>query len=339
MGDMARARKIVGGVVGLLALAVGLTACAGLSKEEVGARLLALPKNAELQKLGVQVRAGKAKVGGRELEAEFRYLHIPARPGAGGAPIVFLHGTPSTMTNWAALLFAPGAEPALAGDCDVYLLEVAGHGQCRTQLDAYTFQSCADWATSFLAALDLRGVTLVGQSYGGEFAWRAALDAPERVAKLVLIDSSGYARADGEWLPEEHKLREWPGAQWGYVLNDRERIRPALQLHFGVPILEDQLDEMFLCCDNSDNWRAMTELCRDENGTREAEIAKITQPTLLVWGERDIAYTPEKVGARFARDIAGSRLAVIPQAGHNPHEERVDDVRRELRAFHFGGDK
>lgn len=328
--------KVLGGVAGAAALALGLTACAGLEKAELGDKLLALHKNAALARHGVKVLPGKARIGGRELEAEFRYIHVPARPGASGAPILFLHGTPSTMTNWAALLTAPGAEPTREGECDVYVLEIVGHGQCRTQLDDYTFQACADWVTSFLAALDLRGVTVVGQSYGGEFAWRAALDAPERITKLVLLDSSGYRRGDGEWLPEEEKLREWPGAQYGYVLNDRERIRPALQLHFGVPIAEDQLDEMYLCCDNSDNWRAMTELCRDENGTREAEIAKIAQPTLLLWGERDIAYTPEKVAQRFARDIRGSRLALVRDAGHYPHEERVDDVRRELWAFHLG---
>lgn len=334
---MGRIWKVVGGLAGAAGLLAGVTACAGLEKQVVGERLFALGKNAPLRAAGVSVRAGPARIGGRELEAEFRFVHLPARAGASGAPIVFLHGTPSTMTNWAALVSGPGAEPALAGDCDIYLLEIVGHGQCRTQLESYSFQACADWVTSFLATLDLRGVTLVGQSYGGEFAWRAALDAPERVAKLVLLDSSGYRRGDGEWLPEEHKLREWPGAQYGYVLNDRERIRPALQLHFGEPIAEDQLDEMFLCCDNSDNWRAMTELCRDENGTREAEIAKIAQPTLLVWGAKDIAYTIDKVARRFERDIAGSRLVLVENAGHYPHEERVDDVRRALREFHFGG--
>lgn len=333
---MRKSWTILGVLAGAAAAAVGASACSSLSKAEVERRLLALPKNAQIAGQGVKTLNAKAVLEGRELDAEFRYVHIPGAPGASGAPLVFLHGTPSTMTNWAALLYAPGTERALTGECDIYLLEVVGHGQCRTELGDYTFQACADWVRAFLTALDLRAVTLVGQSYGGEFAWRAALDAPERVAKLVLIDSSGYQRADDEWLSEEEKLRKWPGARFGYLLNDRERIRPALQLHFGAPIAEDQLDEMYLCCDNADNWRAMTELCRDENGTREGEIAKIAQPTLLVWGARDLAYTPEKVGRRFERDIAGARLAVIPDAGHYPHEERVDDVRRELRAFHLG---
>ncbi|TAJ19073.1 MAG: alpha/beta hydrolase, partial [Planctomycetota bacterium] len=233
-------------------------------------------------------------------------------------------------------IYGVDGEPSPVGDGEIYLLEVAGHGVARADLRAASFQDCADHVRGFLAALDLTGVTLVGHSYGGEFAWRAALDAPDRVARLVLIDSSGYQRPADAWLPEEHKLREWPGAQYGYLLNSRERLRPALQLHFDAPISADQLEEMYLCCDNAANWRAMTALCRDENGTREHELAALAQPTLLVWGERDVAYPVERVARRFERDIPDARLVVIAGAGHYPHEEHSGAVRRALREFHLG---
>lgn len=324
-------------LVGAVALAAGATlvACAGLDKREVERRLLALQKNAALGALGLERKSARIEIEGEQRDVEFSWVHVPARPGVSAPPLVFVHGTPSTLFNWSGLVTHADATAALAGDCDVYLLEVAGHGQCRTELPRYTFQACADWVRGFLVALDLREVTLVGQSYGGEFAWRAALDAPERVAKLVLIDSSGWRRADDGWLSEEVALREWPGARWGYLFNSRERLGPALQLHFREPIGADQLEEMYTCCDNADNWRAMTELCRDENGVREQDIAKLRQPTLLVWGDRDLAYPAQTVGARFASAIAGSRLVVVPDAGHYPHEERADEVRRALREFHF----
>ncbi len=318
-------------VLVLLALA---WSCAGRSKSELETALLALPKNAALRALGIERRTARIALGGEEREVELSWIHVPARTGAGGAPMVFVHGTPSTMFNWSALVAGPGAEPPLAGEFEIYLVDVIGHGQSRSSAPPYSFQRCADFVRGFLQTLDLREVTLVGQSYGGEFAWRAALDAPGRVKKLVLLDSSGYRRPADGWLPEEEKLRGWPGAQFGYLFNSRERLRPALQLHFREPIAPDQLEEMYLCCDNADNWRAMTQLCRDENGTREAEIAHIVQPTLLVWGSRDIAYPPSRDARRFAADIRGAQLLVVPDAGHYPHEERVDEVRRALRAFH-----
>ncbi|MBM3978159.1 MAG: alpha/beta hydrolase [Planctomycetes bacterium] len=310
----------------LLVGAASCVGCAGLSKSELETRLAGLAKNAPLAALGVERSSATA-------DAEYAYIRIPARAGEDAPPIVFVHGTPSTLYNWSALLYEAADEPSLVGEGDIYLLEVAGHGIANSNLRAETFQDCADHVRGFLAALDLRGVTLVGHSYGGEFAWRAALDAPDRVARLVLMDSSGYRRPDDAWLPEEHKLREWPGAGFGYLLNSRERLRPALQLHFEAAISADQLEEMYLCCDNASNWQAMTELCRDENGTREVEIQRIAQPTLLVWGERDIAYPVETVARRFERDIRGSRLAVIEGAGHYPHEERIGAVRRALREF------
>lgn len=321
----------------LLALLVALAlvvARAGRDKQELGAALAALPKNRQLAAYGVRQQAARIELLGTTHDVEFTFVHLPARRAGSAPPLVFVHGTPSTLFNWSALLLEPGSEPALAGDCDVYLLDALGHGQTTTTAPRYTFQACADWVRGFLRTLDLRGVTLVGQSYGGEFAWRAALDERERIAKLVLIDSSGYARPDGAWLSEERKLREWPGARFGYLLNSRERIRPAAQLHFERELTADQLEEFYLCCDSAENWRAMTELARDENGTRQGEISKLALPTLLLFGERDLAYPPERVGRAFERDIAGARLVVVPGAGHYVHEERVDVVRRELRAFH-----
>lgn len=326
--------RVVRFVAAAVAAVAGIAACASCSttsKAELERALPELAKNRALARHGIR-RVGVGDAAG---PPAFAYLHVPRRDGASGAPLVFVHGTPSTLFNWSALLDSASPGAGIVGEADIYLLEVAGHGFADPAAPAASFQDCADHVRGFLVALDLRDVTLVGHSYGGEFAWRAALDAPERVARLVLIDSSGYAREEGAWLPEEHKLREWPGAQFGYLLNSRERLRPALQLHFGVPLDADQLEEMYLCCDNASNWRAMTALCRDENGTREREIAALPQPTLLVWGERDLAYPVESVARRFEREIAGARLAVIANAGHYPHEEQPGAVHAAIRAFHF----
>lgn len=325
---------IAGGLVVLVVVAVA--SCAGMKKSEIEARLVGLPKNEGMAALGLERRTARVSLEGREREVEYVWTHAPAEAAKrrSDAPIVFVHGTPACLFNWSMLCFDGAAPSELVGAVDLYAFDVVGHGVGAKSAPPYTFQACADSVRGFLELLDLRNVTLVGQSYGGEFAWRAALDAPDRVTKLVLMDSSGYARADGEWLPEEEKLRNWPGAGFGYLLSSRDRIRPALQHHFAAPIRDDQLEEMFLVCENADNWKAMTQLCRDENGTREREIAKIAQPTLLLWGERDVAYTVEKVAKRFERDIAGAKLVLAP-AGHYPHEEAVEFVRRELLAFHL----
>jgi pimeloyl-ACP methyl ester carboxylesterase len=237
------------------------------------------------------------------------------------------------MTTWTPTVFGPGG---LAEDCDVVVLEMVGHGTTRTELDEYTFERCADWIEAFLQALDLRVVTLVGNSYGGEFVWRAALDQPERVARVVLMSSSGFPRRDDEWLPEEVKMREMALAKLGWLLNSRERVRGALQPHFQAPVPDEQVEEVYLVCSNRDNWHAMIDLARDENGERSAELATLRQPTLLLWGALDVAYRPERFGALFRDTIPSARLVLLQATGHYPQEEKPAEVARAIAAFARG---
>jgi len=78
---------------------------------------------------------------------------------------------------------------------------------------------------------------------------------------------------------------------------------------------------------------AMVELARDENGSRAGELEQLTQPTLLLWGARDIAYPPERFAALFERDIPAARLELIEGSGHYPQEERPDAVVKALESF------
>jgi pimeloyl-ACP methyl ester carboxylesterase len=318
------------GALVLLAVAgiAVLPGCLSMQKQTVEERLLALGKNAALRGR-VQTVERRVRIGGEEVEASYRYWRAGAS-GPGRPVVVLVHGTPSSMVTWTASVLGPGG---LAEDCDVYALEMVGHGTTRTELEAYTFQAGADWIRGFLVTLDLRGVTLVGNSYGGEFAWRAALDEPERVGRIVLMSSSGFARRDDEWLPEEVKMREMSLAKIGWLLNSRERVRGALAPHFQTPVSDEHVEEVALVCSNRDNWHAMIDLARDENGTRSGELASLRQPALLLWGAQDVAYRPERFGALFRDTIPGARLASIEGAGHYPQEERPAEVARAIAAF------
>lgn len=299
--------------------------CASLAKPQIEQRLLALPKNAAAAARGYAAKTASVSILGQTREVEYRWL----RAGRAGSPIlVLMHGTPGSALTWSEAIDA-----GLGEAFDIYALDMIGHGSARSSLPSYTFQACADYLRGFLSALDLRDVTLVGQSYGGEFAWRAALDERERIRRLVLVDSAGLARNDDEWLPEEVKLREWRVARLGYLLNSRSRIRGALQPHFRDPVSDERVEEMYLCCANADNWSAIVDLARDENGTRAHELSTLRIPTLLVFGERDIAYPPDRFGARFAELIPGSRLVRIADCGHYPQEERPAELVRCLIEF------
>ena len=194
-------------VVGAAAIQGG---CGSMGEEDVRSGILALEKNARF-------REALRTIEPEGWDAPLRYAHFPrgesallpdgdagpdgpagspgADPpeaGASAAPLVLVHGTPDTMCAFGPLLFGEGG---LAGRHDVYAIEVVGHGMAGGRGAGVTFQSCAAHVAASIAALGLEGVTLVGNSYGGEFCWRAALDRPDLIARLVLIDSSGLPRA------------------------------------------------------------------------------------------------------------------------------------------------
>ena len=318
----------------LSAIALFLPACTAFDHSEIEERLLALDRHAPLRAAGISRHPARVTLQGAPLDAEFRYVRAGPR-GVGHPTVVLIHGTPGSLFTWSDLLFGGADFAGLASDFDVVALDMIGHGITATPLpDAgATFALCAEWIGAFLDTLDLRDVTLVGNSYGGEFAWQAALDRPDRVARLVLMSSSGFARRDDEWLPEEVKMREMALAKIGWRISSRERVRGALQPHFAAPVSDTHVEEVYLACANPSNWGAMIDLARDENGTRSAELAALRQPTLLLWGARDVAYPLDRFARAFADALPAARLVPLPDAGHYPQEEAPAAVARELRAF------
>ena len=332
-----RAASLALTAVALGAVAFLASGCGSLDKPALERALLDLPKNADLRARGLQTIAlevPRTSTPGDPYRAEGVFVRIPAAAPAGRAPLALVHGTPASLFNWTALLETEAMAPILA-ERDVYLLDVLGHGVTRDPgLDGpVTFQRCADYLGAFLRALELTDVCLVGNSYGGEFVWRAALDHPDVISRVVLLDAAGYARSDEEFLPEEVAMRENPLAPVGWRLNSRDRILTALQPHFGATVGADQLEEMYLLCANAENWHAMVDLARDENGTRADELTRLAQPTLLIWGDRDLAYPADVVAERFRADIPDATLHVLGDCGHYPHEERPAKVAARLRDF------
>ena len=299
----------------LLVLVVGV-GCRSLSRSDVETRVRLLKKNQPLSAHTLSERRVDAVLAGQALQLRLRWYRLgPERSEQ--PPIVFVHGTPAVAEHWTELTLGAGG---LATDRVVYLLELIGHGYAPDELAHTSFQACADHVRVFLESLDLRNVTLVGHSYGGEFAWRCALDAPERVGRLVLIDSSGPPRRDGEWMSEEEKMRDWSIARYGWIASTPERVESALAIHFPGPIPEDRLEEMYLACAHRKAWEAMVELCRDENGERFEELARWQGAVTLIWGEQDIAYRPERFLKEFERVLPQAQTVLIAGAGHYPHE-------------------
>lgn len=234
----------------------------------------------------------------------------------GAGPIVLLlHGWGDTLATFDALIRE-------LGEGRFIRLDLPGFGGSALPSSPWDVARYARFVRHFLDKLGVAEPdVLIGHSFGGRIAIKSVASGLFKPKKLVLIASAGAAARDGARRRAFAAL-----AKVGKFLTAipplsllKERLREGLYATAGSAdyLQAGPLRETFL------------NVVR-ENLKTDAE--KIKVPTLFVWGERDTE-TPLAEARALAQAIAGSRLAVIPGAGHFVHLERPRETAREIRAF------
>lgn len=256
------------------------------------------------------------------LELDGMQVHVrDTGPRSDEPPILLLHGMASSLHSF------EGWQARLQAQHRVISVDLPGFGltgpspQGDYRIDAYT-----RFILKLLDTLEIKRVVIAGNALGGEIAWQTALLAPERVHKLILIDSDGYEPSVLS-MPLGFQVASMKGLRWV-----AERIMPRLLMTaslrsvFGDPdrITAERIDRYFELNLRVGNRRALFQRMDQANfGKSAALIRRITQPTLVLWGERDEMISPE-LGARFCEDISRCKLVTFPKLGHLPQEEDPD---------------
>lgn len=233
-------------------------------------------------------------------------------------PIVLLHGMSSslhTYEDWQA---------ALQGKRRVISVDLPGFGltgpspQGDYRIDTYT-----RFVLRLLDTLSLRRVILVGNALGGEVAWQTAVLAPERVRKLVLIDSDGYQPSVLS-MPLAFQIASMRGLRWvSERILPRSLVEASVRSVFGDPAkaTKEKVDRYFELNLRVGNRRALFQrMDQAQFGGNSALIRRVQQPTLVMWGEKDEMISPDQ-GNLFCRDIPRCKLVTFPGLGHLPQEE------------------
>jgi pimeloyl-ACP methyl ester carboxylesterase len=245
-------------------------------------------------------------------------------------PLVLIHGTSASLHTW------EGWAKTLSAQHRVISFDLPGFGLSGPSASAdYRGDRYARFVLDLMDQLQVQRFAVAGNSLGGEVAWRTAWLAPERVARLILVDAAGPDfKSDSvpigflmARVPLLNRLGEW--------MLPRPLVVASLRNVYGDPsrISEDLVDRYHQLALREGNRRALVQRLQQNRRGQDAErIGQLKLPTLILWGGRD-RLIPPSVAGQFQRDIAGSELVVFDTLGHVPHEEDPQRTLAPVQAF------
>jgi len=274
--------------------------------EEGPAREVGLPEFTTLQRVEVPVPGAGS-------------YPIAYREAGRGEPLLLVHGWPLSSRTWRKVV------PELASDRRCIAPDLLGAGETSAPPGAdLGLRAQGQVLGSFLDALGLDRVALVGHDSGGSVARAFAIAQPERVSRLVLADTEvpGHRPPLTTVAP---RLASLPGvrALLAAVLGSRRISRLVFRPFFAEPRRFD-FDEFFeaVVVPNARSVAAAEASLRflrdfdfgDVDAAR-AGYDRLTMPKLLIWGEGDRVF-PIAEGRRLAEQLPGpTRFETVTEAG------------------------
>jgi non-heme chloroperoxidase len=247
-------------------------------------------------------------------------LRYAARGDGPDTPLILLHGYSDSWFSYSRVL------GGLARDRRVYALDLRGHGDSDRPAGGFGMDDLAGDVLAFMDASGMGRAVLAGHSMGSFVAQQAAVRAPERISRLVLIGSATTPRriqGIDELAAAVDALRDPVPAEFA-------RDFQLSTIHHPVPpeFLDDAVAASLKL--PARVWRAVMAgmLATDPVG----RLGRLRIPTLILWGERDAVFD------RAAQDdllalLPDAALAVYPDTGHALHWERPGRFVRDLGDF------
>jgi pimeloyl-ACP methyl ester carboxylesterase len=231
-----------------------------------------------------------------------------------------LHGLGGDGSRWTA------TAAALAGAHRVIALDQIGFGQSDKPLVNYNHGLLAEFLAEFINVAGIGKASLVGHSMGAFVAMRVAVDHPEMVERLVLVDGGGV----GPNVPRDRRLVQIQNSTT--LAETREYFE--LMFHDASRVTDQMVrDNYQRRLQASYTISRMQEARANNVGIiSEEEAARIAAPTLILWGKQDRLLEPAMAGT-LDRLIPDSRVVLIDACGHIPQVEQADHFNELVRKF------
>lgn len=211
-------------------------------------------------------------------------------------PLILLHGAGTNSAIW-------GADMAeYSQHFRVYAVDLLGEaGKSAPNRPAWESQAYAEWLDDVFYALGIEKAVLVGISQGGWTALKFAVSRPERVEKLVLMCPGGIIPDRVSFVFRAIGLSLL--GEWG--------TKRLVQMLYGGQAIPEGVEEIIV---------QMTRNFKPRMGVlpifSDAELRRLTMPTLLIGGTADAMRDIPKIAARLKNFLPQLEVTIIPGAGH-----------------------
>lgn len=241
-------------------------------------------------------------------------------------PILLLHGTADSLHCW------DGWVAELSKTRRVLRADLPGFGLTGPAADAdYRIAAYVQFVKALLDEQGVQRVLIAGNSLGGEVAWMSAAALQERVAGLVLVDPAGL-HFEPETLPAGFAAAAFTPSAWmSKFLLPRPLVRASVAAVYADPskISDAEVDRFFeMSLREGNRWalhqRVQAFLAERDGAQYTQAWAHLTQPVLLIWGEKDRLIPPAFAQAYVkgrAKEAPPVELKILPGLGHVPHSE------------------
>ena len=246
-------------------------------------------------------------------------LHYATQGDADGAPIIFLHGWPDSWFSFSRVL------PLLSPRLRILVPDQRGFGDSERPGSGYAIDDFAADVVALLDALRVERAAIVGHSFGSFVARQVAIAHPERVARLALI-GTGVSAATPPVREAQAALRDLGDPvplEFAREFQASTAYAPLPAAFFERLVAESMKLPARLWREVLDQLVAYADA---------ANLARISAPTLLLWGQHDALF-PREDQDRLVAAIRGAALTIYPEIGHCPNWEDPERVAADLQSF------
>ena len=286
--------------------------------------------SAQRSTTGIGLRDGYADVG----DVELHYVE------AGDGPlVVLLHGFPEFWYGWREQI-----APLVAAGFRVVAPDLRGYNRSSGPDDfaAYTADKLAGDIRGLIRELGAESATVVGHDWGGTVAWTLAMNHPEVVNRLVILNAAHPRRLNEGLRNPRQLLRSW---YFFYFQSPKLPERRARRRNWRFfkrflrdarpPYTATEIDHYVEAWSQPGTAKAMIDYYRAavRLSSKPGELRPISAPTLVIWGQGD-RYLGPKLAEPHHDDVPNlDRVERLPNASHWVHHDEAERVNELLVDF------